>query len=192
MGRLVFTYGVMGSSKTAQALITRYNYIQKGFKVLLAKPAVDTRFDNEERFVTSRIGIKAPCVVFSPNENMFYLYVKNFSYNKPNLVIIDEAQFLTEQQVNELKALSKYVDVFCYGLKTNFKSELFEGSKRLVEIADELEEITYICRCGKKASINARFVNGKITNEGDEILIGDTNYEGLCYNCWQKMLEEKK
>ena len=190
MGNLSFTYGVMGSSKSAQALITRHNYIQKGFNVILAKPSVDNRGDNEGiRTVSSRLGISANCFVFDKTENLVVLYMKNFNYFKPNIMIVDEAQFCTKQQIDELKVLSKNVLVMCYGLKTNFQSELFEGSKRLIEIADRLEEIKHICRCGNNAIINARFVNGKPTIQGDEIVIGgDESYEALCYECWQRLL----
>lgn len=190
MGNLAFIYGVMGSSKSAQALITRHNYIQKGFNVVLCKPEVDNRGDSlEYRTVSSRIGIEAKCLVFKNDENLIYLYMKNFDYYKQNILIVDEAQFCTKEQIDQLKTLSKDVQVICYGLKTNFKSELFEGSKRLIEIADRLEEISYICRCGGKAIINARFINGKPTISGSEILIGgDESYEALCYECWKKLL----
>ena len=190
MSNLTFTYGVMGSSKTAQALITRYNYLQKGFNVILAKPDIDNRNDDIEITVSSRIGISAPCLTFKNNENLIELYLKHLTLNN-NILIIDEAQFCTKEQVDQLKSISKSVDVLCFGLKTNFKSELFEGSKRLIEIADSISEISHICRCGKNAIINARFINGKVTTDGDEILIGgDESYEALCYNCWKKMLKK--
>lgn len=192
MSDLKFIYGVMGSSKSAQALITRHNYIQKGFNVILCKPDVDNRGDSAElRTVSSRIGIEAKCLVFTNNENLIFLYMKNFDYYKNNILIVDEAQFCTAEQIDQLKILSKNVKVICYGLKTNFKSELFEGSKRLIEIADELEEISYICRCGSKAIINARFINRRPTVVGSEILIGaEESYEALCYECWKKLLNE--
>lgn len=192
MSNLKFVYGVMGSSKSAQALITRYNYIQKGFNVILCKPEIDNRGDTREvRTVSSRIGIDAECLVFSKFENLIFLYMKNFNYYKKNILIVDEAQFCTAEQIDQLKIISKNVEVICYGLKTNFKSELFEGSKRLIEIADKIEEISYICRCGSKAIINARFINGKPTTNGSEILIGgDESYESLCYECWKKLLND--
>ena len=190
MSNLIFTYGVMGSSKTAQALITRYNYLQKGFNVILAKPDIDNRDDNLERTVSSRIGISAPCLTFKTDENLIELYLKHLTLGR-NLLIIDEAQFCTKEQVDQLKSLSKSIDVLCFGLKTNFKSELFEGSKRLIEIADSIKEISHICRCGKNAIINARFINGKATITGEEILIGgDESYEALCYDCWKNMLKK--
>ena len=191
MGKLSFIYGVMGSSKSAQALITRHNYIQKGFNVILCKPSVDNRGDKETRTVSSRIGIEAESLVFDSSDNLIFLYMRNFNYHKENIMIVDEAQFCTKEQIDELKVLSKNVRVICYGLKTNFRSELFEGSKRLIEIADEIEEISHICRCGNKAIINARFINGKPTIVGTEILIGaEESYEALCYECWKKLLNE--
>ena len=192
MSSLTFTYGVMGSSKSAQALITRFNYMQKGINVILAKPSIDNRGDSQDnRCIRSRIGLSAECVVFDKNADMQTLYDKRRIVTKRNVMIIDEAQFCTTEQINQLKTLSKYIDVHCYGLKTNFRSVLFEGSKRLVEIADTLENIPHICRCGNHAIINARMINGVPTIDGEEIHIaGDESYEALCYDCWQKMMKK--
>ena len=192
MSSLTFTYGVMGSSKSAQALITRFNYMQKGINVILAKPSIDNRGDSQDnRCIRSRIGLSAECVVFDKNADMQTLYDKHHIVTKRNVMIIDEAQFCTTEQINQLKSLSKYIDVHCYGLKTNFRSELFEGSKRLVEIADTLENIPHICRCGNHAIINARMINGVPTIDGEEIHIaGDESYEALCYDCWQKLMKK--
>lgn len=182
---LRFIYGVMGSSKSAQALMTKFNYEQNGFEVVLLKPSVDTR--SEE--VASRIGLKAKCRHIKPDDNLLEMsLVKNW-FDRKIIVIVDEAQFCTRKQINQLKRISEYFDVFCYGLKTNFKSELFEGSKRLVEIADSVEQVHHICRCGKPAEINARFVDGKVVLNGEEVQIGDTEYKPLCYKCWEKELE---
>lgn len=190
---LNFTYGVMGSSKSAQALITRYNYCQKGFNVILIKPSIDNRDDSEvKRTVSSRIGINAQCIVFDKTENLIDLFINNIDRYKHNIVIVDEVQFCTKQQINQLRLLAKDVLVMCYGLKTNYKSELFEGSKRLIEIADNIECIPYICRCGKNALINARMVNGKPIVEGNEIDIGgNEKYEALCFECWNNLLNKK-
>lgn len=190
---LIFTYGVMGSSKSAQALITRYNYCQKGFNVVLIKPSIDNRDDGTgRRMICSRIGIKSECVVFDQNEDLIHLFEVNKQAEKDNIIIVDEAQFCTKQQVNQLRVLAKDVLVMCYGLKTNFKSELFDGSKRLIEIADIVENIPYICRCGKNALINAKIINGRATLTGDEIDIGgDEKYEAVCFECWNKLLNKK-
>lgn len=188
MNKLYFKYGAMGSSKTAQALMCRYNYISKGFKVFLFKPKADTRcVVNGVPMVSARIGLKAECIEFSPSDNFKNLCQK-YDILHPNCVIIvDEAQFLTRDQVDELKAASRSVPVLCYGLLTNFKTELFEGSKRLVEIADSLSEIKSVCRCGRKATVNARIVDGKIVTDGAEILIGaEETYESMCYDCFLK------
>ena len=112
-------------------------------------------------------------------------------FNKKFVVIVDECQFCTKEQINELKKVSRHIPVLCYGLLTNFKTELFEGSKRLVEIADSLMEIKAVCPCGKKASVNARFFNGKLVVKGAEIMIGgDETYKALCYNCYDKLKEK--
>lgn len=191
MTKLVFNYGVMGSSKSAQALISRYNYISKGFNVVLLKPEIDNRNDNEYRYIQSRIGLKEQCSVFSKNDNLINVFMTKMDYYKNNVIIVDEVQFCTKKQIDELKVVSKHINVFCYGLKTNFKSELFEGSKRLIEIADESNEITYICKCGKNAIINARIVNGKPTVDGSEVLIGGNEmYQAMCYDCWKSLLQK--
>lgn len=189
MAKLYFKYGVMGSSKTAQALMCRFNYMEKGYEVLLLKSAVDTRDkEDEEIVVKSRIGLSARCQTITRNDNL-YDYIKSQNFFRPNcVVIVDEVQFLSATQIEQLKAVSVYVPVLCYGLLTNFKTQLFEGSKRLVEIADSLHELKSVCRCGKKANVNARFVDGKIVIDGDEILIGgNESYEALCYCCYEKL-----
>ena len=189
MNKLYFKYGAMGSSKTAQALMCRFNYVQKGFNVLLAKPSIDTRSSK----VKSRIGLEADCETFSKNENLIDFFENFNKKRKIDVFIIDEAQFMTKEQVNELKEISLNIPVLCYGLLTNFKTELFEGSKRLVELSDSLMEIKSVCRCGRKATVNPRFVNGKITTTGEEVSIGaDEMYEGMCYNCFKKELNNSR
>lgn len=179
MNKLYFKYGAMGSSKTAQALMCRFNYLQKGFVVLLVKPSIDTRSPK----VKSRIGLEADCITIDKTTNLFKL----FDEQKPNVIIVDECQFLSAKQVEDLKALTNKVPVLCYGLLTNFKTELFEGSKRLVELADSISEIKSVCKCGRKATVNARLVNGKVVYDGPEVLIGaDETYEGMCYSCYIK------
>ena len=183
----------MGSSKTAQALMCRFNYMSKGFKVFLFKPKRDNRcIVNGAPMVSSRIGLTSECLEFSTSDSFDDLCEKYDILHSNCVIIVDEAQFLTTKQVNELKEKSQIVPVLCYGLLTNFKTELFEGSKRLVEIADSLSEIKSVCRCGRKATVNARIVNGKIACEGSEIVIGgDETYEGMCYNCYMKRKKEE-
>lgn len=194
MPKLYFKYGTMGSSKTAQALMCKFNYEEKGFKVLLMKNLVDKRdLQNGKVVVKSRIGLFAECKTFEKDTNLFEMIEKEGFLKNKCVVIVDEAQFLTKKQVEELKEVSNYVPVLCYGLLTNFKTELFEGSKRLVEIADSLHELKSVCSCGKKSNVNARLVNGKIVTDGSEILIGgNESYEAMCFDCFKKLQQNNK
>lgn len=178
---LTFTYGVMGSSKTAQALIAQYNYEQSGYQVIMLKPKIDTR----SRMIKSRIGLKSKCYIFSAKDYLLDLPLFDIDFNKETIIIVDECQFCTKDQIEQLKIISETFDVFCYGLLTNFKSELFEGSKRLIEIADKLVKIDHICKCGKQAQINALFEDNMLVRSGDEIRIGDAEYRAMCYQCWR-------
>lgn len=191
MAKLYFKYGTMGSSKSAQALMTKFNYEQKGFNVLLMKPGIDNRSDEGQKtIIASRIGLKSEALAFNTSENLIKLFLKLKEQQHYKVIIVDEAQFCTQKQVEELKELSNLVPVLCFGLKTNFKSFLFEGSKRLLELADSISEIKNICECGEKAIINARFINGKIETTGEEIAIGaDESYKALCYKCWKRKVE---
>ena len=178
MAKLYFRYGAMGSSKTANALMVRYNYLEKGKRAIMLKPTVECR--DGEKIIKSRIGLEAECEYverFLENcDNEAY-------YNSFDAVIVDEVQFLTEEQID---ALAKIVDnhnisVICYGLRTDFQGHFFEGSKRLMEIADVIEEIPTICWCGQKAKFNARIKNGKIVKDGETIEMGgNESYISLC------------
>ena len=194
MPKLYFKYGTMGSSKTAQALMCKFNYEERGFKVLLMKNLVDKRdLQNGKVVVKSRIGLFAECKTFERDTNLFEIVKKEGFLKNKCVVIVDEAQFLTKKQVEELKEVSNYVPVLCYGLLTNFKTELFEGSKRLVEIADSLHELKSVCKCGKKSNVNARLVNGKVVTDGSEILIGgNESYEAMCFDCFKKLQQNNK
>lgn len=191
MAKLYFKFGAMGSSKTAQALMTKFNYEQKGFKVILIKPILDTRdFKDGKIIVKSRIGLFSECITFLNDTNLINLLKDKIC--EKSIVIVDEAQFCTKEQVEQLHTISRKNNVLCYGLLTNFKTELFEGSKRLVEIADSLNEIKSVCKCGRKAIINARFVNGKIVTSGEEIMIGaEESYESFCFDCFEKLKNKK-
>ena len=194
MSKLYFRFGAMGSSKTAQALMVRFNYVQKGYNVFLIKPGVDNRFETGKSEVVSRIGLKESCTKFNANQNLIDLYKNEQSETGSNIdvIIVDECQFLTTNQVNELKVISRTIPVLCYGLLTNFKTELFAGSKRLVEIADSIDEIKSICKCGNKATVNARKIDGKVVTEGEEVVIGaEETYEGMCYWCFNKFIDEQ-
>ena len=152
--KLYFRFGVMGSSKTAQALMTRFNYEQQNYKVFLIKPTLDTRDSTDShQVVKSRIGLEADAIGFSPNENIETLFKNHNTNGDFKAIIVDECQFCTREQIEQLKNLTSKVPVFCYGLKSDFQTNLFE-------VADSITEIKSICSCGKKAIINARFSNG--------------------------------
>jgi thymidine kinase len=190
MADLVFYYGAMGCSKTANALMTRFQYIDKGLNVWLIKPEIDTRDDihHEDGSITalvkSRVGISGEAVVIKSD-------TKIIPPANTDLIICDEAQFLTETQVDELKAITETYDipVYCYGLRTDFRTKLFPGSKRLFELSSNVVQLESICSCGKPAIINARFNSkGKIVTARSQIEIGgDERYKALCYSCWKNL-----
>lgn len=192
--RLYFKYGTMGSSKSAQALMAKFNYEQKGMVVMLVKPSLDNRGDGDgQPMVRSRIGLSSPYEIIRPEDSFVELFDKFKAENGCDCVIVDEAQFCTTKQVDELKLLTKQVPVLCYGLLNNFRCQLFEGSKRLVELSDSLQEIKSVCRCGRKSTVNARFINGKCVDDGPVVFIGgDESYENMCYWCWQDELKKAR
>lgn len=182
MANLYFKYGVMGSSKTAQALIAKFNYENGNNKVFFIKPATDTR--DGASVVKSRIGIKSSII---PIENAENIVDKLIEYGTDTKVIIcDEAQFFTERQIDQLKLITiKFnIPVICYGLLTDFQTHLFPGSKRLIELADSLQEIKMVCKCGDKAQINARYLNNTIITDGEQVSLGEDNYKSLCFKCF--------
>lgn len=194
MARLYFRYGTMGSSKSAQALMVKFNYEQKGMKVLLIKPSLDNRGDTDgQSKVRSRIGLSSSCYTVTPTDSITQLYNKVKAKEGCDCIIIDEAQFCTEKQIEECKWLTLEVPVLCYGLMVDFRGRLFEGTKRLVELADSMLEIKSVCKCGRKSTVNARFINGKCVDDGPVVFIGgDESYENMCYWCWQKELKKAK
>ena len=189
MAKLYFKYGAMGSSKTANALITKFNYEERGMKVWLIKPAIDTR-DGAE-IVKSRIGLSASAETVAPDKDLFKEYEK---HSDCHVIIADECQFFTAAQIDELRRVVdlKEIPVLCYGLRTDFLTHLFEGSRRLFEVADSVTEIKTICSCGKKAIVNARLDgNGKVVTEGGQILIGgNDSYVAMCHACWKNEIEK--
>ena len=191
MAKLYFKYGAMGSSKTANALITKFNYEERGRRVWLIKPSIDNR-DGADA-VKSRIGLYANAYVVTPDKDLIEEY-KN--HKDINVIIADECQFLTPDQIDDLrKIVDEYdIPVLCFGLRTDFLTHLFPGSRRLFEVADSISEIKTICTCGKKAIINARIdENGKIVTEGDQILIGgNDSYVAMCHSCWQQQIKKQK
>ena len=194
MNKLYFKYGVMGSSKTACALMCKFNYEQQGFKVLLLKSILDTRdVKDKQIIVRSRIGLSSPCIAFSQNDNLVRIFNEQCKKQTYDIVMVDECQFATKKQIEQLKEISLSHTVMCYGLLTNFKTKLFEGSKRLVELADSLQEIKSVCSCGRKATVNARFIDGKLNLKGDTISIEnkDVTYKTMCYSCYKKLIDKK-
>ena len=194
VSKLYFKYGAMGSSKTAQALMTRFNYIQKGYDVLLIKPVIDNRdVVDGEIVVKSRIGIYANCKVFDQSTNLFDFIQELEFIGEKKIVIVDEVQFCTAEQIDQLHDVSTKIPVLCYGLLTNFKTYLFEGSKRLIEVAESISEIKSVCNCGRKATVNARFVDNKLVFDGAEIAIGsDESYVGMCYTCFKELKNKEQ
>ncbi|MBQ3058238.1 MAG: thymidine kinase [Clostridia bacterium] len=191
MAKLYFKYGAMGSSKTANALITKFNYEERGMKVWLIKPSIDDR--DGANAVKSRIGLYAEAYVVTPDINLIEEYEK---HKDIDVIIADECQFLTPKQIDGLRTIVDEYDipVLCFGLRTDFLTHLFPGSRRLFEVADSISEIKTICTCGKKAIINARIdENGKIVTEGDQILIGgNDSYVAMCHSCWQAKIKKQK
>ncbi|MBQ0135798.1 MAG: thymidine kinase [Oscillospiraceae bacterium] len=190
MAKLYFKFGAMGSSKTAQALMTKFNYEEKGNKVWLVKPSADTR--DGEAILMSRIGLKAIADVIAPTDNLINRYAD--LPERVDVIICDECQFLTEEQVDQLKSIVDDLDVpvLCFGLRTDFRTKMFPGSTRLFEIADSITEIKSVCQCGKKATVNGRFdENGKIIIEGNQVFMGGSeSYQGLCYKCYKELIKK--
>ena len=187
MAKLYFYYGAMNSSKSAQLIMTFHNYKEKNQKVVAFKPIIDNR-EGEQAIIKSRIGIFTENVILFGKDSNLWDEITNSSVDM-KCILVDEAQFLTKKQVVQLSDLAdEYnIPVMCYGLRTNFKGELFDGSKWLFAYADTIEEIKTICFCGKKAIFNARIEDGRITKDGEEIVIGGNNtYISLCRSHWKK------
>jgi thymidine kinase len=191
MGKLVFYYGTMGSAKTANALITRHQYIQNGRAVWLIKPATDTRDDKEDKaIIKSRIGLEAESTAILSSDNLFNVFMQFWGYNMPDVIICDEAQFFSAVQIEQLRDIATFlkIDILCFGLKTSFTTHSFEGSARLFELADELIKLDNICDCGQSALVNARLdALGNIITAGEDILIGgDEHYKAMCWKCYRQ------
>jgi len=182
--KMYFYYGAMGSSKTANALMTRFSWEDKGKKVALLKPSIDNR-DGVD-IVKSRAGLMAQAILIYPDSKIRDV-LPNPVEEYDNL-IVDEAQFLTKAQVDELRDIvDNGTFVMCYGLKADFMGNLFEGSKRILELADSLREIVTMCPCGKKAIMNARYSGNRILYEGEQVVVGgNESYMALCHRCYKK------
>lgn len=192
MSKLYFKYGCMNSSKSTNLLMIKHNYEEQGFRVVLLKPSIDDR--EGAGIIKSRVGMESKCTLVYPDSSIFDL----FQYESADVIMVDEAQFLSETQVDELYKISFKLPVLCFGLLADFSQHLFPGSKRLLELAESLQEIKTVCKCGKKATINARFdSSGHVITKGEQIDIGgNEKYKALCKECFEELksgiaLEEK-
>lgn len=192
MAKLYFKFGAMGCSKTAQALITKFNYEERGMKVLLVKPSTDNR--DGATTVRSRIGLHAEAIAVPEDQDLYDLYKDENS--DCNVIIVDECQFLHPDQVDQLSRVVMDFDipVLCFGLSTDFLTHLFPGSRRLFEIADSIQEIKSVCKCGDKATVNARLDdNGNVVFSGDQLCIGgNERYVAMCKKCWLKAKRDQE
>ena len=181
----------MGNSKTANALITKFNYEERGMKVWLIKPSVDTR--DGKHTIKSRIGLSAEADIIGENDSISELLE---SKKDVDVIISDECQFFKAQQIDQLREIVDFkgIPVMCFGLRTDFKTQLFEGSKRLFEVADSITEIKTICSCGRKATVNSRIdENGFVQTKGRQVLLGDNDrYDAMCHRCFAKAVRDKK
>jgi len=193
MAKLYFKYGAMGSSKTAQALITKYNYEENDLKVWLIKPSADTR--DGAAILRSRIGLEAQVEVIPPEVDIHARFLGGRA-RRSDVIIVDECQFLTEKQIDQLRAIvdEHNIPVMCFGLRTDFQTRLFPGSRRLMEVADTIQEIKTICDCGAKATVNARIDgSGHIVTEGAQVVLGgNDSYIAMCHKCYIKGIREHK
>lgn len=193
MAKLYFKYGAMGSSKTAQALITKYNYEENDLSVWLIKPSADTR--DGENILRSRIGLEAVVDIIAPETNVTELFQAS-QMGKCDVIIVDECQFLTESQIDQLRDIvdNYNVPVMCFGLRTDFQTRLFPGSRRLMEVADTIQEIKTICDCGAKATTNARIDgSGHIITHGAQVVLGgNDSYIAMCHKCYMAGIREHK
>ena len=193
MAKLYFKYGAMGSSKTAQALITKYNYEENDLRVWLLKPSADIR--DGAHTISSRIGLSAEADILTPEMDA-YAWFREKLEGQCDVIIVDECQFLTPEQIDQLRAIvdEHNIPVMCFGLRTDFQTKLFPGSLRLMEIADTIQEIKTICDCGAKATVNARIDSqGHIVTQGAQVFLGgNDSYIAMCHKCYVKGIQEHK
>ena len=192
MAKLYFKYGAMGSSKTAQALITKYNYEENDLQVWLIKPSADTR--DGAQILRSRIGLEAQVEAIAPNVDIYARFLGSHA-RRCDVIIVDECQFMTEKQIDQLRTIvdEHNIPVMCFGLRTDFQTHLFPGSRRLMEVADTIQEIKTICDCGAKATVNARVNEGYIVTEGAQVVLGGNDcYIAMCHKCYVRGIREHK
>lgn len=195
MAKLYFRYGAMNSGKSTAILQVAHNYEERGMNVIIIKPSIDTKGNDK---IVSRIGAErtVDLLVDQKDEILFNIAgcVMRDEYKEKEIscIIVDEAQFLTAAQIEDLYKISKKLDtpVICYGLRCDFKMNGFGGSTRLLQLADDIEELKTICRCGKKATQNVRFKNDKPVFDGEQVAIDDNSnikYESVCGECYFKL-----
>lgn len=191
MAKLYFKYGAMGSSKSAQALITKFNYEEQGMKVWLIKPSTDTR-DGAD-VLKSRIGLSEHAQIITPEMSILDEYAKIGPYD---VIISDECQFFTPAQIDELRTIvdEENIPVLNFGLRTDFLTHFFPGARRLMELADSITELKTICTCGSKASVNARIDGeGHIITKGEQVFLGgNDSYMAMCHKCWSKQIAAQR
>ena len=191
MAKLYFKYGAMGSSKTATALITKYNYEERGMAVWLIKPAADSR-DGAD-LIRSRIGLEARAEIVAPDTDIRQIYAR---LQPVDVIIADECQFFTPEQIDQLRNLvdEENLPVLCFGLRTDFLTKTFPGSHRLFEVADSITEIKTICDCGSKATVNARIdADGFVVTHGQQVFLGgNDSYMAMCHKCWKTYIRENR
>jgi len=187
MAKLYFRHGTVGSAKTLNLLAVAHNYRNQGKQVLLMKPKLDTRFGKQQ--IKSRAGLEMQADVLIENADS----LKGIDYSEVHCILVDEAQFLSSQVIEEFRRISldHSIPILCYGLRTDFKSYLFEGSRRLMELADSIEEVKATCHyCDRKSIVNLKHSNGVATNQGPAVDLGaEEKYLPTCYDCYRKALE---
>ena len=192
MAKLYFFYGAMNSGKTTRILQCAYNYEEQGMKPILMKPKIDTK---GEEYIVSRIGAKRKVdFLIEPKQNIYDVIVEK--YTNADLIIVDEAQFLSERQVNQLMdvVIDLDISIMCFGLRTDFTGSSFPGARRLLDIAHELSEVKTICECGHKAMFNVRLIDGKVQTEGESVAIdgeGKVTYTVACPRCFRLKTHRK-
>lgn len=191
MAKLYFKYGAMGSSKSAQVLITKFNYEELGMSVWLIKPSIDDR--DGANIVRSRIGLEAVAEVITPEQSIRAAYQKA---GRHDVIIADESQFFTPAQIDELRDMvdDENIPILCFGLRTDFLTHCFPGSQRLLELADSITEIKTVCACGKKATVNARIdAKGNIVTQGSQVFLGgNDSYVAMCHRCWKDKIAQQQ
>ena len=191
MAKLYFKYGAMGSSKTAQALITKFNYEERGMRVWLIKPATDKR--DGDYVIKSRIGLSETCNAIGKADDIYEIFKSEHS--DVAVIIADECQFFTPEQIDTFRAIvdEHNIPVLCFGLRTDFLTHTFPGSARLFEVADSIAEIKTICDCGSKAIVNARIDDsGRIVTKGRQVFLGGNDrYIAMCHKCWRERIKKE-